>query len=120
MPGAWLEQAAAVQGSHYPSNRAPGRLQALLHFAESWALPAGLLQLEGLVRSVPRRRKRRRVLTTISQSGAPLAHNHHRSLLSRSLQTRLAAFPLQRCHCCGAFLCTARCHPEAHDHGERS
>ena len=48
--------------------------------AESWAKPAALLRLEGLAHNALPKKKRRRILTTISQSGRAAVHLVHRNL----------------------------------------
>ena len=52
-----------------PSEKFPSKIPVLIHFLESWARPAAIFQLERLVRRLTQKKKRRRILTTISQSG---------------------------------------------------
>lgn len=63
---------AYLQDWGRPSNKFPSKIPVLIQFLESWARPAAIFQLERLVRRLTRKKKRRRILTTISQSGMSL------------------------------------------------
>ena len=71
-----LDSEGALQGWRSPSTRLPGILRRAVRFVESWARPAAVYQLQHLAHKLLPKKKRRRILATISQSGLT-THDHH-------------------------------------------